>query len=372
MEEAKELTESAPGTREAPHAAAAAKNVNGKRRRAGIVILLLMTAGIATALAWWATGKAHISTDNAFIEARTHAVSAKVGGTVLNLLVNDNQPVKRGDLLVELDPKDYQVQLRNAQAELEMARNQTSGDYAGVDAAKASAELARARLDQVELDLQRGRALFAREVIPREQLDRLETQHRIAESQLREARENVRKEESGIGLSSRGGKEARVAQKQAKLEEARLNLSYTRVYAPADGYVTRKSVEPGNNLQPGQPLMAVVALDDAWVTANYKESQLSHVEPGQMVEFRVDAYPGRKFTGSVESIMAGTGAAFSLLPPENATGNYVKVVQRVPIKITIDKESDPEHGLRMGMSVVPTIHTGRKLADILKELNPFM
>ena len=117
--------------------------------------------------------------------------------------------------------------------------------------------------------------------------------------------------------------------------------------------------------------MAVVALEDEWVTANYKESQLTHVQPGQKVEFRVDAYPGRKFTGSVESIMAGTGAAFSLLPPENASGNYVKVVQRIPVRIAIDKTSDPKHLLRVGMSVVPSILTGRKLGDILKELNPF-
>ena len=211
--------------------------------------------------------------------------------------VKDNQPVKKGDLLVQLDPQDYQVQVQNAQAELDMARNQTSGDYAQVGAAKASAELAKARLDQAELDLHRGKALFIKEVIPREQLDRLETQRRIAESQLRETRENVRKEQSSLGLSGRGGKEARVAQKQAKLEEARLNLSYTRIYAPADGYVTRKSVEPGNNLQPGQPLMAVVALEDSWVTANYKESQLTHVAPGQRVEFQVDAYPGSKVRG---------------------------------------------------------------------------
>ncbi|MCM2359375.1 MAG: HlyD family secretion protein, partial [Geobacteraceae bacterium] len=300
---------------------------NGKRKRAGIVILLLVAAGTVMGINWWIKSKTRIGTDNAFVEARIHSISAKVPGTVVSVPVKENQPVRKGELLAELDPGDYRVFLENARAELDMARNETSGDYARVEGARASIDLARARLDQAGLDLQRGKALFAREVIPREQLDRLETSRKVAESQLREKEENLRKEQGRLGLAGNGGKEARVAQKQAKLDEARLNLSYTRIYAPADGYVTRKSVEPGNNLQPGQPLMAVVALDDAWVTANYKESQLSHVREGQRVEFRVDAYPGKKFTGSVESIMAGTGAAFSLLPPENATGNYVKVVQ---------------------------------------------
>jgi membrane fusion protein, multidrug efflux system len=343
----------------------------GRKRRAGIVILILVLAAAGIGLSWWVGSKTHIETDDAFIEARIHSVSAKVSGTVRRVLVQDNQPVKKGELLMELDPEDYRVSQSSAQAELEMARNETSGDYARVASARAKVDLSRARLDQALLDLQRGKALFAKDVIPKEQLDRLETSRKIAAAQFKEAAEEQRKEQASIGLTVTGGKEARIAQKQAKLDEAGLKLSYTRVYAPADGYVTRKEVEPGNNLQPGQPLMAVVALEDEWVTANYKESQLTHVQPGQKVEFRVDAYPGRKFTGSVESIMAGTGAAFSLLPPENASGNYVKVVQRIPVRIAIDKTSDPKHLLRVGMSVVPSILTGRKLGDILKELNPF-
>jgi membrane fusion protein (multidrug efflux system) len=346
-------------------------NGSGKKKRAGIVLLILITTGAVAGICWWFNGMTHVTTDNAFIEARIHSISSKIPGTVVHVLVQDNQRVKKGDLLVELDPTDYRVQMNNAQAELDMARNETSGDYARVEGARASIDLAQARLDQAELDMQRGKALFAREVIPKDQLDRLATARKVAESQFREAEENLRKEQASLGLSKNGGHVARIAQKQAKLDEARLNLSYTGIYAPADGYVTRKSVEPGNNLQPGQPLMAVVALDAPWVTANYKESQLTHVKPGQKVEFRVDGYPGEKFTGNVESIMAGTGAAFSLLPPENATGNYVKVVQRIPVKITIDKRSDPQKKLRVGMSLVPTIFTGQSLIDTLKGLNPF-
>ncbi len=347
------------------------KKGGGKRKRAGFILVILLVVGFVLAARWWIGSKTHVTTDNAFIESHIRSISSRVPGTVTRVLVNDNQFVRQGDLLVELDPSDYRVRTANAQAELDMARNETSSDYAKVEGAKASVGLAEARLAQANIDLQRGKALFGKEVIPKEQLDRLETAHRITVSQLQEAREDLRKEEANLGLSAKGGKEARIAQKAAKLDEARLNLSYTRIYAPSDGYITRKSVETGNNIQGGQPLMALVKLEDAWITANYKESQLTHVKPGLKVTFEVDTYPGKKFKGNVESIMAGTGAAFSLLPPENATGNYVKVVQRIPVKILIDSASDPEHVLRVGMSVVPTITTGRSLAEILGDLNPF-
>jgi membrane fusion protein (multidrug efflux system) len=365
--------ETTPNNGPASDAAGKAANPagNGKRKRAGVILLVLLLVGCALGFRFWTRSKTHVTTDNAFVEAHVYSVSPRVPGTVVTVPVRDNQLVKKGDLLVELDATDYGVRVRNAAAGLAMAKNETSGDYANVEEKKAAASNARVRLEQTELDLRRGRALFAREVIPKEQLDRLETARKAAAAQFQEAGEGVRRAEAELGLTGTGSKEARVAQRAAQLKEAELNLSYARVYAPADGYVTRKSVEAGNNVQAGQPLMALVALDDAWVTANYKERQLTHVRPGQAVEFEVDTYPGRTFRGSVESIMAGTGAAFSLLPPENATGNYVKVVQRIPVKIVIDKTSDPEHLLRVGMSVVPTIMTERKLADILKDLNPF-
>lgn len=347
------------------------KRRGGGRKRAGVILILIIAVGLFAGLRWLVRSKTHITTDNAFIEAHIHPVSPRVPGTVTTVYVHDNQQVKKGEPLVELDPSDYDVRVQVAAADLDMARNETSGDYAQVEAARALVAHARAGLDQAELDLKRGSALFAKEVIPRDQLDRLETAHRMAIAQLREAEEGVRKAQAQLGLAGSGGKEARIAQREAKLREAALSLSYTKIVSPADGYVTRKSVEPGTTIQAGQPLMAVVALDDAWITANYKESQLSHMKPGQQVTFTVDAYPSRTFTGKVESIMAGTGAAFSLLPPENATGNYVKVVQRVPVKIVVDAESDPQHLLRVGMSVVPTVIVKRKVGEILKDFWPF-
>lgn len=347
------------------------KRRGGGRKRAGVILILIIAVCLLAGLRWLVRSKTHITTDNAFIEAHIHPVSPRVPGTVTTVYVHDNQLVKKGEPLVELDPADYDVRVQVASADLDMARNETSGDYAQVEAARAMVAHGRAGLDQAELDFKRGNALYAKEVIPREQLDRLETARRVAAAQLREAEEGVRKAQAQLGLARSGGKEARVAQREAKLREATLSLSYTRIVSPADGYVTRKSVEPGTTIQAGQPLMAVVALDDAWVTANYKESQLSHMKPGQRVTFIVDAYPSRTFTGRVESIMAGTGAAFSLLPPENATGNYVKVVQRVPVKIVVDPESDPQHLLRVGMSVVPTVMVERKIGEILKDFLPF-
>lgn len=367
MEQENQSIKPTPDTREAPSAPAG----TGKKRRAGVVIILLLVAVTVIGVSWWVKNKTHITTDNAFIEARIHSISTKIPGTVIQVLVKENQPVKKGDLLVALDPADYTVRFANATANLDIAKNETSGTYAQVDAARAAVNSDRAKLEQADLDLQRGKALYKREVIPKEQLDRLETARRVAVAKLAETEGSVRQALAILGLTGSGGKDAQVARRKAELDESNLNLSYTRIYAPADGYITRKSVEPGNNLQPGQPLMALVALDDAWVTANYKESQLTHVKPGQKVDFEVDTYPGQKFHGSVESIMAGTGAAFSMLPPENATGNYVKVVQRIPVRIAIDKASDPDHRLRVGMSVVPAIITGRKMGDVLKELNPF-
>ena len=356
-----------------PEPATPAENKgNGSRRRAGGAVLVLIICLVAVlGVMWWFRSQSRIATDDAFIESHVHSISSRVPGTVIKVLVKDNQPVRKGDLLVELDPTDYQVRVANYTAQLDLARNDTSSIYAQVDAAKAAVASDRARLEQAEQDLKRGEALFLKEVIPKEQLEKLDTARKVAAARLQETEGSVKRALALLGLTGTGAKDAQEARKRAELEEARLNLAYTRIYAPADGYITRKSVETGNIVQTGQPLMTVVTLDNAWVTANYKERQLAHVRPGQRVEITVDAYPGMTFSGTVDSIMAGTGAAFSLLPPENATGNYVKVVQRIPVKIHINRESDRDRLLRIGMSVEPTILTGRSTLDILRGLNPF-
>jgi membrane fusion protein, multidrug efflux system len=370
METTQNNVESAKDAPKIPSEPAPPKNGNGMKKRAGMVILLLVV-GIIAGFVWWIRSTTHITTDNAFVEARIHTISPRVSGMVIRVMVKDNQYVRKGDLLLELDQNDYKVRVSTAAASLAVAKNETSGIYAQVEAAKAAVNSDRAKLKQAELDLARGEALYRKEVIPREQLDRLQTARSVAAARMAETEGNVRQALALLGLTGTGVKNAQIARKKAELDESRLNLSYTNIYAPSNGYITRKSVEPGNNVQAGQPLMALVDLDDSWITANYKESQLTHVKPGQQVKFAVDTYPGRTFSGSVESIMAGTGAAFSLLPPENATGNYVKVVQRIPVRIAIDKKSDPDRLLRVGMSVEPTIDTGRGFTDVIRNLNPF-
>ena len=343
----------------------------GKKNKGLIILLIIIAVGSWIGLKMFITSKTHIETDNAFIEARIVMVSSKVSGTVARVLVGDNQFVRRGDLLLEIDGRDYQLQIAKAAAGVGMAENETGGEQMKAEGARAAVQSAKARYDQAVVDLSRAEKLYRRDVLPKEQLDRLTTARRVSETQLKEAEEVFKRFQAEAGLATKAGNKAKILQRKAQLDEAELQLLYTKIYAPRDGYITRKSVEAGVNIQPGQPLMALVPLQDAWITANYKERQITWMKPGQKVEFSVDSYPGRTFSGRVDSIMAGTGAAFSLLPPENASGNYVKVVQRIPVKIAINNSSDPDHLLRVGMSVVPTVLTGRNNRDVLKELNPF-
>lgn len=342
-----------------------------KKLKAAVILLTVIIVGSWFSLKWIISSRINIETDNAFIEARVVPVSAKVSGTVARVLVADNQFVKKGELLLEIDERDYQLQIAKASAGVGMAENESGGEQMKVAAARAALQSAKARFDQAVVDQNRAERLFSRDVLPKEQLDRMTTARRVGEAQMKEAEEVLKRAQAEAGLAIKSGGKAKILQRKAQLDEAQLQLSYTKVYAARDGYITRKSIEAGVNIQAGQPLMAIVPLQEAWITANYKERQITFLKAGQKVEFTVDAYPGRKFNGTVDSIMAGTGAAFSLLPPENATGNYVKVVQRVPVKISIDKNSDPERLLRVGMSVIPTVHTGRTSGDVIKELNPF-
>jgi membrane fusion protein (multidrug efflux system) len=249
----------------------------------------------------------HESTDDAFIDVHFVSVAPKIAGRVAVVQVDDNQLVKKGDLLVEIDPRDFQVAL-----------------------AQAKANLAKDKATQIQAATTERRALdlFGRNVISSQDRD-----SSVAASQ-----------------SSKAAVEA----DEAAVEQAELNLSYTKITAPIDGYVTKEAVATGDYVQVGQALMSLVP-PRVWVIANFKETQLRNMRPGQPVDISVDAYPSLKLRGHVDSIQAGSGAAFTLLPPENATGNYVKVVQRVPVKIVLDEEQQVQRVLGPGMSVVPTV-----------------
>ncbi|MDQ7787246.1 MAG: HlyD family secretion protein [Thermodesulfovibrionales bacterium] len=354
-------------------------NNNNKRKKFGFIVLAFVLLVGAVSLFFYLGYKAtHITTDDAFIEGRMHTIASKIRGTVSIIHVTDNQLVKKGDLLIEIDPADFAVKVEEAEsgtsaekakltevdAQISVSKTQIAELHAALEAAKANLELQEANFQQAVNDSRRAENLYKSEAISRERYEKTMTSHTIASAQVKAAREQLKQAEKALGTQGavvrqvealRGAQMSAIKENEAKLNAAQLNFGYTKIYAPSDGYITRKSVEIGNQVEAGRPLMAVVTLEDIWITANYKETQLEKVRPGQKVAISVDTYPGKEFHGKVESIMSGTGAVFSLFPPENATGNYVKVVQRIPIKIVFDKETDKDHILRVGMSVVPTI-----------------
>lgn len=270
-------------------------------------------------------------TDNAQIEGDIYPVISRVPGKVLEVSAKDNQPVKKGDILIRLDPADYQLRRNMAAAALMNAT-------ASVSAAKAAVIAAAANERKLGADLRRSRNLQHQDVISKAELDAAEAgatssaaQHTAAEGNYKaaEAQEKIKKEE---------------------LENAELQLSWTAITAPASGHISKKNVQPGQYTSPGQQLIAIVASDELWVVANFKETQLEKMRPGQSVIIKIDAFPGKEFNGRVESISAGTGARFTLLPPDNASGNFVKVTQRVPVKIIFTEK--PREPIAAGMNVI--------------------
>ena len=351
-----------------------------KRKLSVLLLAAVILAGIAAVSFYIQYKKVYVSTDDAYVTGRIHTIAAKVSGTVKALRVADNQFVKKDDLLAEIDEKDYAVKLREAESALQseqsrlleissrrdVARKQLAETRHRIESARASLKLQEAQRKQADLDLKRADRLRAKEILPEERLEKAKTAYDVAVAQVDAAREQLKQAvascetQKSLIAQSESAYEAQgavVKQKEEARKSEELRRDYTRIYAPADGFVTRRSLEEGNQIQAGQPLMAVVPLTDVWVVANFKETQIERVRPGQKVRIRVDTYPGRVFEGRVDSIMAGTGSVFSLFPPENATGNYVKVVQRIPVKILLDPATDPEHVLRVGMSVEPTIIT---------------
>jgi membrane fusion protein (multidrug efflux system) len=353
--------------------------MNKLKGRLGLIVLavaiVIIVGGFYTYQHYRNT---HISTEDAYVTGRIHTIASKVPGTVKNLLAQDNQYVKEKDKLLEIDDQDYSVKVRESESTVgaekarfqeissraEVARKQLVELNFRVESVKANLKLQTVNLKQSEIDLKRMERLFAKKIIADEQYEKAKTAYDGNLALVEAAKEQLSQAQAALDTqaalikqmeAAQTSQKSSVKQKQETLEADRLKKSYTIIYAPSSGYVTKKSVEEGNQIQAGQPLMAVVELGDVWIIANYKETQLERVKLGQKVVIGVDSYPGKKFSGKVESIMAGTGAAFSLFPPENATGNYVKVVQRVPVKIVLDPGTDPNKLLRVGMSVEPVI-----------------
>ena len=382
------------------------------RRRAIVVVVVVILAAVAVAL-WW-HGTFSEDTDDAQVNGHLIQVSSRIGGQVLKVDVAENQVVKQGDLIAELDPADYQVAVENAEAQLASAQANAAaanvavpittvntgssltaadadvtGTQAAVEQAKNQLQAAHDQVGQAkaanvkaQADLERYKPLVEKDVISKQQFDGAVAAADAAKAALANARAMERAAGDGVNVASQRlaqsqaqlksaqtgpqqvaaqsarAKQAQalVQQAQAQLDQAKLNLSYTKIVAPAAGIITRKSVEIDQNVSAGQNLLTLVSLEDLWITANFKETQLRHMSAGQPVDIEVDA-TGKTYRGKVTQIGGATGSVLSLFPPENATGNYVKVVQRVPVRIDFTdlKNEDPNHELRPGLSVEPKV-----------------
>lgn len=349
----------------------------GKRFNRTLVGMGLVFVAAVAGLYYFAQAASYESTDDAFIAAHSIEVAPKIAGKIESVPVKDNQQVNKGDLLVEIDPRDYDAQLKQKQAAVESVKSEGAAAQASVEQQlanvsslqatveqdKADQQASQAQADQTSDDLRREQDLYKTHVVSIQDLVHSQVADRAAQANLDSARKKVAAAQAQLAVGEAQVRTfeallqyvlAQVQENDANLDSAKLNDSYTKVYAPETGRVTRKSVEPGDYVQVGQSLMALVP-SEIYVTANFKENQVKLMRPGQAVEIQVDALGERKFEGHIDSIQMGSGAAFSLLPPENATGNYVKVVQRIPVKILFNET--PEVGLPLGPgeSVVPTV-----------------
>jgi membrane fusion protein (multidrug efflux system) len=324
--------------------------------------ILLVVAVVGGGVLYWLDTRDFESTDDAFVDAYTTQMASQVAGRVTELRFADNQHVAAGQVLLQIDPRDFQArldqakaQLANAKAGVEQARAQVTLQQANQDQAGANVRVAEADLLQAKQDYDRYRAIDPH-AVTRQQVDSATATFHSAQAKLDSARQAVGGAQAQV-LASQAqvlAAEASVQQADANVATAELQLSYCTIVAPMAGIVTHRSVDTGNYVNPGQALFALVQ-DDRWVTANFKETQLAHIRPGQPVELRIDAIPSVTFHGKVDSFQAGTGSAFSVLPAENATGNYVKIVQRLPVKIVFDADELKGRTLAPGMSVVPSV-----------------
>ena len=387
---------------------------SGNRKFIVIGVVLLLVLG-AIFFYWRSTFTE--DTDDAQVDGNIYQVSSRITGHVVKVYVDDNQTVQAGQLLAEIDPTDYQVALDQAQADLASAQAQSvqastnvpitsttintnvsnaGSDVKGsadmvaqaekqVEAANARVEQTRANATKAQLDVDRYTPLVQKDVISKQQFDAAVAQAAASKSAVLEAESNVLAAQNAVGTARQHLVQSRaqsqqsiknapgqirveqsrataanavVKQAEARVEQARLNLSYTRITAPTAGIVNKKNVQIGGNLSVGQDLMTIIPLTDLWVTANFKETQLARMHPCQQVTLKIDAYGGRKFSGVVRQIGGATGSMLSLFPPENATGNYVKVVQRIPVRIEFTnlQQEDGDFVLRPGLSVTPEVH----------------
>jgi len=355
---------------EATESAQDIAKAKAKRRRIILIAVpIVVVLAIAIVLYWFVFVRGYETTDDAYTDGRAIPIAAKVAGYVKVLAINDNQSVNAGDLLLEIDPADYQVALANAEANVNQAKAelesasldlqvQQTSTGSNLSSAEAASEQARANLDKALADQSRQQAVnpLATTLQQTDQITALAVVQRMqlkdADAKLRTAK--LAPQNIAIAAAKVRQLEAQLQGALSQLDQARLNLGYTQIRAPQTGHVTQRNVERGSYVQVGQSLTIIVA-DEVWITANYKEDQLAHMHQNQPVTIRVDAYPDLRLSGHVDSEQFGSGSRFSAFPAENATGNFVKIVQRFPVKIIIDKGLDPNRPLPLGASVEPSV-----------------
>ena len=390
-------TDSQPGDKKPKHT-----------KGSGLILLIFFLAAIAGSVfgyRWWQFNATHEQTNDATVAGNVYPVASRISGTVQTVEVTDNQQVIAGQPLVKLDSSDERAKIEQAQAALATAERQAAaaqenialseqsniaqdtqtkgniGDaQAGIQAAQAQLQQVEAELNKLKLDYQRYQTLYQEGAVTQQQFDDAKAaydealaQRQAAEQTIAQARAKLTQAQSGeqqlaanqiqteVNRSNYAAAQAQVAQAEASLKQAQLQLSYTTLNAPIAGRVGNKNVEVGQQVQPGSPLMAIVPQEE-WITANFKETQLGKMQPGQKVQIKLDAFPGKTFTGTVNSLSPASGADFALLPPDNATGNFTKVVQRIPVKITFDPQSIKgyENRITQGMSATVTVDVSQK------------
>jgi membrane fusion protein, multidrug efflux system len=348
------------------------KRFFGKRVIVAVLVLIALGFAVKPALHYYRFMLTHVSTDDAYVDGTVDLISSRVPGTVSQVYVQDNWIVKAGDLLVSLDPTDSQVRVERARAALNRSHSMVDQEFAQLTEAEAGEQLAEAQLAQALTDYKRAKTLHTVGVVSQEFYDQTQTAYRASQANLALAKQEVARSRAALGgadtVDHDRYDQAIVRQADAELKSAELDLGYSNIKAPVSGVITRKSVHVGNRVQSGEPLMTIVPLDSLYVTANFKETQLTYVRVGQKAEIIADIYPDYVFKGHVDSISLGTGAAFSLLPPENATGNWVKVVQRVPVKIVLDDTLPADRQLRLGLSVDASIDVSDTRGPLISSL----
>ncbi|HLX04329.1 MAG TPA: HlyD family secretion protein, partial [Candidatus Binatus sp.] len=318
------------------------------RKRVLLLAMLILAIGAIAPFAWNYI-QSYESTDDAQIDGHIDPLSSRINGTVISVHAEDNDRVKAGELLVEIDPRDFEVAVAQAKARLELALAQVASAKQDYAAALANTRETDADNFRAQRDAQRFSALLDQRVVAQNQYDQYTATARVDAAKVDSVREAA-----GSALKTIAAREADADAAKAALDQALLNLSYTKIYAPANGIVGRRTVELGSRIEPGQTLLFVTETDEIWVTADFKETQLERMHRGEKVTIHVDTF-GRNYTGYVRNLPGASGDRFSLLPAENATGNYVKVVQRLPVRIEFNAGQDPDHLLHPGMSVEPSV-----------------